>query len=416
MHANKVVEQTASTNLPPGILQIAVPDSVKLPGYEILRELARGGMSTVYLARQLPHDRLVALKIMAADWLEQPELCERFLSEGEMVARLEHEHIIHVFDIGNHFSDYYISMEFASGGTLDQRIQEGIALPQSVEILRCVANALGYAHENRIIHRDIKPANVLFREDDTPILSDFGIAKVIDTTSEFTKLNLQAWTPAYASPETLQGQPSDFRSDLYSLGVMFYEMLTQKKPYKSEDAFAEAYMHVNQPVPRLPSPCARAQPIIDRLMAKDPGERFSSAYALIVGIDNIFADKAPTKLLPRARNTRAESANLQRSGEFDDTGGTKKRTWVPYAAVVGALLILVVTSLFILDTAPPPVPTNKGEIADLLEAARVRVEMGQTTEPCGLSAYDTYKLVVRLDKNNMEAIEFLSSHTSSCPE
>lgn len=389
---------------------------VELPGYEILRELAQGGMSKVYLARQTEKGQLVALKIMAADWLEQPELCEQFLREGEMVARLQHDHIIRVYDIGNHFSSYYIAMEYASGGTLEQRIDAGMDVAQSVELLRCVANALGYAHENRIIHRDVKPANVLFREDGTAVLSDFGIAKVIDTASEFTKLNLKAWTPAYASPETLQGHPSDFRSDLYSLGVMFHEMLTQKKPYKSDDAFAEAYMHVNQPVPTLPSASARAQPIIDRLMAKDPEERFSSAYALIVGIDNIFADKAATKLQPKTHPAGTSVTTLQRSGEFDYSDGKKRRKWAPYVAVAAATVTMAISLLFIVDRTPPPPAIDPGVVADLLEAARVNVEMGRLTEPCGLSAYDTYRLVLDSDRNNKEATEFLSSHTSSCPE
>ncbi len=391
-------------------------DPPDLPGYDVQREIAKGGMSTVYLARHKSSDRLVALKIMAADWLEQPELCERFLSEGQMVARLQHDHIIRVYDIGNHFSNYYIAMEYASGGTLDERIQSGIEVPQCVEILRCVAQALGHAHEQRIIHRDVKPANVLFRDDGTPVLSDFGIAKIIDTASEFTRLNLQAWTPAYASPETLQGKKSDSRSDLYSLGVMFYEMLTQTKPYKSDDAFAEAYMHVNQPVPTLPSASTRAQPIIDRLMAKDPAERFSSAYSLIVGIDNIFTDTAATKIQPKDDFSGVSVTKLQKSGEFDFSTGKKKRKWLPYATVTAIVLVIAISALFILDRAPLSEPPDDPDLTDLLEAARVRVDMGQLSEPCGLSAYDTYKLVVELDNNNREALEFLSSHTSSCPD
>jgi len=395
-----------------------VTDSVHLPGYDIQRELAKGGMSTVYLARQESSDRLVALKIMAADWLEQPELCERFLSEGKMVARLEHDHIIRVYDIGNHFSHYYIAMEYASGGTVDQRIRAGMEISQSVEILRCVAQALGHAHENKIIHRDIKPANVLFREDGTPVLSDFGIAKVIDTTSEFTRLNLQAWTPAYASPETLQGQKSDFRSDLYSLGVMFYEMLTQKKPYMSDDAFAEAYMHVNQPVPTLPPGCAQAQPIIDRLMAKDPDRRFSSAYALIVGIDNLFGDDAATRIQTRAFLEDRTDTKLRRSGELYQAEKKSTLRWTRkarYPAFATVALIAAIAVFFMLDGSRTEQTIDPTEIADLLDAARVRIKMGRETEPCGLSAFDTYKLILELDSNNEEAEEFISNNTSDCP-
>ena len=263
------------------------PALPQIPGYRIEKILGKGAMATVYLAIQESLDRWVALKVLSAPLAKDPTFNKRFIKEGKIVARLAHPHIVTIFDTGSHQELLYIAMEYLENGSLKERIKAGLTPDQAAQVLRQIAQALGYAHRQHCIHRDLKPANLLFRDAETAVLSDFGIAKNLEDKTQLTAAGWQIGTPNYMSPEQALGKPVDARSDLYSLGILFYEMLTGARPYKGSDAFETALLHVKAPVPVLPEPLRRFQPVLDRLLAKDPAARFASAEELIQALQTV---------------------------------------------------------------------------------------------------------------------------------
>ncbi|PWV62401.1 serine/threonine-protein kinase [Plasticicumulans acidivorans] len=256
---------------------------ILIPGYDIEGVLGSGAMASVYLALQRSLERRVALKVMASSLAADPQFCERFLREGKMLAKLAHPHVVQIYDIGNVDTLYYMAMEYISGGTLRDRIGAGMSPGQAITVLRQIAGALGYAHSRGLVHRDVKPANILFRDDDSAVLSDFGIAKNLQSeNTQLTATNSAIGTPNYMSPEQAQGLTLDGRTDLYSLGVVLYEMLTGRLPYVNRDSdVAVALMHIRAPIPRLPEELIRYQPLLDRLLAKAPEDRFADAAQLL---------------------------------------------------------------------------------------------------------------------------------------
>ncbi len=270
--------------------------SMNIPGYTVLHEIARGGMGVVYLAIQKTLDRQVALKVLPAASARDPAFRKAFLDEGKVVAKLTHPNIITLYDLGHTADGYYISMEYIPGKNLKDRIREGLLLKDSVHVMVQLAQALGYAHQHGVVHRDIKPTNVLFRDDRSVVLTDFGVAKLQDQGILLHSGDALIGTPGYVPPERVKGEPEDARSDLYSLGALFYEMLLGIPPYAGEDAQATALKHVHEPIPELPQILAFLQPILNRLLAKDPGERFHDAHEFVQSLEEIvrarFVDDA----------------------------------------------------------------------------------------------------------------------------
>lgn len=264
---------------------------MQLPGYQIERELGQGGMAIVYLAVQESLHRHVALKVIKPALTTDEEFAQRFLREGRIIAQLSDPHIVTVYDIACHEGVYYLSMEYLPGGTLQRRIRAGLSLRDSLTVARSIASALHYAHQRSIIHRDIKPQNILFRENGSAVLTDFGIAKTLGSSTLMTRTGLSLGTPRYMSPEQIRGQQVDARADLYSFGVLFYEMLTGNAPYTAEDSFALAMMHVTAPVPELPPPLDRYQPLLNRLMDKEPSRRFQNGEDFIAALDALEAGR-----------------------------------------------------------------------------------------------------------------------------
>ncbi len=260
---------------------------MEIPGYTIVRQLGKGGMATVYLAIQESLGRQVALKVMQSTLVKDENFTERFLKEGRIIAQFQHPQIITIYDFGSHGSYYYFSMEYFPEGTLAQQIERGLSLERALDIIKLIAGALAYAHNLGVIHRDIKPQNILFRQDGTPVLSDFGIAKMVDADTQLTAPGITIGSPVYMSPEQVTGQKLDGRSDLYSLGIVFYEMLVKQPPYRADDIISLAMMHCTQPVPQLPVGFGQLQPILQKLLAKKPIDRFANAEQLIQVLDQL---------------------------------------------------------------------------------------------------------------------------------
>jgi serine/threonine-protein kinase PpkA len=242
-------------------------------------------MATVYLAVQESLERRVALKIINPALVTDENFTKRFIREGKIIAQLMDPSIVTIFDVGNHGEIYfYLAMEYLPGGNLADRMKTGLPLAEVLRIIKIVAGALGHAHKQGIVHRDIKPQNIMFREQGDPVLTDFGIAKAIGSATVMTQSGVSLGTPRYMSPEQVRGKLVDARSDLYSLGVLFYEMLTGQLPYTADDSFALAFKHVTEPIPDLPPKLVAFQPVLNSLLAKDPEERYASSEQYLLAL------------------------------------------------------------------------------------------------------------------------------------
>ncbi len=252
--------------------------SATIPGYRILGALGQGGMATVHLAIQESLGREVALKLLSPRLAADAVATERFLREGRIAAGLAHRHIVGIHDVGIHQGQPYLAMEYMPGGSVPTAA--ALAPADALEIVRQVASALDHAHREGVIHRDIKPENILRRADGSHALGDFGIARAANAGSALTQEGSTIGTPFYMSPEQIQGQPLDGRSDLYSLGVVLYQLLTGRLPYAGTDDVAVGIQHVHAPLPELPATLAACQPLLDLLLAKRPEQRLGGADLL----------------------------------------------------------------------------------------------------------------------------------------
>lgn len=260
---------------------------IEIPGYRMLRQLGRGGMATVYLAVQKSVDREVALKVMSPALLVDPDFGERFLREARIAARLHHRHVVGIHDVGRAGDYHYIAMEYLAGGTVLGT--EGVSRPAPFALcaIREIAEALHYAHAKGFIHRDVKPDNILLREDGSAALTDFGIARASDSASRMTRTGVVVGTPHYMSPEQARGKQLDGRCDIYSLGIVLYELLVGRVPYHADDSLAVGIMHITQPVPVLPDSIDALQPLLEGLLAKEPGQRFQTGADVVEAITAI---------------------------------------------------------------------------------------------------------------------------------
>ncbi len=237
-------------------------------------------MATVYLAIQESLHRPVVLKILDTERIESDQWTERFLTEGRLVASLHHPNIVTIYDIGLANDQLYISMEYIEGGDLKQKMELPMIPDQCLEYLYKVGEALDAAHQHGIVHRDVKPANILFRDDDTPLLTDFGIAKQMDGDMDLTSTGIFLGSPNYVSPEQADGLVVDGRSDIYSMGCILYEMLTGEKPYSSESVVEIIIQHKQAPIPQFPEEYSLFQPLLDRMLAKKREERFRNCRVM----------------------------------------------------------------------------------------------------------------------------------------
>jgi len=231
-------------------------------------------MSTVYRAVQESLQREVALKVLSPELSQDKEYCEQLINEGKTIAKLAHPNIVTIYDLGVHEGRYYLSMEYVSGGSLRELLDnDDIETSEAVRIFKELAKILSYAHDQGVVHMDIKPRNVLVRRNGELVLTDFGISKNMMAEEELDVPGFFHASPKYMSPEQIRGKDLDKRTDMYSLGIIFYEMLVHEVPFSAKDAMGIARKHLSAPVPPLPEHCDQYQQLIARLLAKDPADR-----------------------------------------------------------------------------------------------------------------------------------------------
>ncbi|MCP4146117.1 MAG: serine/threonine protein kinase [bacterium] len=267
-----------------------------LPDYLIEEQLGEGGMATVYRGIQQNLNRSVAIKILDPALLKHENAADRFIKEGQTAASLSHSNIISIFDVGTVGKYHYIVMEYLRKSlkdVIDSAPNSQLPPQEALDIIIRIAPALDYAHSENIIHRDIKPDNIMFRRDGTPVLVDFGIARVLDSTIQMTQTGMSIGTPHYMSPEQCKAEDIDGRADFYSLGIVLYEALTGDKPFKADTTVAVALKHLQEPIPALKPPLAKYQPILEKMLAKNRDDRIQNGEELLILIDRSMSAPPP---------------------------------------------------------------------------------------------------------------------------
>jgi serine/threonine-protein kinase PpkA len=397
-----------------------------VPGHRLVRRLGRGGMATVYLAIQTALRRPVAVKVLIAP---NEEAVSRFEQEARTIARLDHPHIVSIHQIGR-TSDgqLFYTMPYLPNGDLSRRNLRQKPL-RVAAVLRSLLDALGYAHAQGIVHRDVKPENVLFDKHGRVLLADFGIARTSGMDLRVTREGTPIGSTGYMSPEQARGQPIDGRSDLYSMGVLAYEMLTGELPFSGNDALSTAIAHIEQKVPRLPPMMRAWQPWIDKALAKAPTDRFQSAAEMADALGMIDG-RSVARRASRSRNARARRGTWAAAGilvlilagmvgivmrrQSYPVFGSDIRPVVSAAPANGAttsLPAVLPPASAAASTAPAaaaPAFTAPSEIdraaASLVAEGDILRGRGRLTKPPGNNAALRYLAALKLDPDNAAAL------------
>ena len=300
---------------------------IEIPGYRLLRPLGRGALATVYLALDIAADREVALKVISAKLLAAKDFSARFLREARIAARLEHPNIVRIHDVGHVGEHHYLSMEYLTGGKLRGAKNTPRSPAFALRAVREIAAALAYVHRLGFVHRDVKTDNVLLRGDGAAVLTDFGIVRADPAATPITLAGTVVGSPQTMSPEQARGETIDSRADLYALGIVLHELLTGHVPYDADDSVTVGLRHIDDPLPQLPEALSRLQPLLDRLLAKQPVERFQTGaevVAAVAELEQALASAPPLSSTPtwfsNEPNLDLDLAELQQPtlGSLDD--------------------------------------------------------------------------------------------------
>ncbi|MDH3644213.1 MAG: serine/threonine protein kinase, partial [Gammaproteobacteria bacterium] len=394
-----------------------------LPGFQIQKEIGRGGMARVYLAVQKKFGRLVALKVVSADYANDVHFRKRFIQESRINARLTHPNIVQVYDVGSHEALLYLVLEYVRGGDLNQRLERGIHVRELIRVVNDIGKALDHAHAKGFVHRDIKPENILFREDGSAVLTDFGIARLVDANPSITRVGTVVGTPQYMSPEQASGRELDGRSDLYSLGVVFYRMLTGEVPYRADSAVSIGIKHLQEPVPRLPTYLGAFQEVIDRCLAKKPEHRYQSGAELGAALEAIQSDAAVPNATIKAkavttREIRAMGSSLMTTPRDPvraerQTQRQRRRRLARRLGSVTLVLAIAAAGVYLVEQEPQWVTrmlavTGIAEDPEVQEAWSTAQSLHQDPNQSLATIVAGYRRVLNLDPDHLEAREAIA--------
>ena len=293
--------------------------------YRITKKLGVGGMATVWKAYHPALDRYVAIKVLHPSFKEDPQFAARFQREARIVAKLSHPHIVPIYDFSEHEGMSYLVMRFIEGRTLKAVLKEGpLSLDRVLETLEPAGEALAYAHQQGVLHRDIKPSNFIITAEGEVFLTDFGLARMAETTDSTLSRDMLVGTPQYISPEQVRGEKLDAGTDIYSLGVVLFEMLTGKVPYDADTPYAVIHDHIFSPLPvptefnpDIPEDVER---VVLKALAKDRKDRFESVREMISSLRGAVPEEAvevvPVPAPPEAVEEAVEAAEEVESVEM----------------------------------------------------------------------------------------------------
>jgi serine/threonine protein kinase len=260
----------------------------EVEGYRIDSHLGEGGGAHVWLAERADDHKAVVLKILKTTPTEDIGKFQSFRQEHAFIVESQHAGVAEIFGHGFAGAYPYLAMEYFPRGSLKDAVHAALTPRQAMAVLAQLAGALAQIHTNRIVHRDLKPANVLVRDDGTMAIADFGVAARLEAVGADAKNQEVFGSPHYFAPELIRGQPASRLTDLYSLGIVFHEMLTGKKPFLATNVRDLAQKHLNAPVPRLDAALSDYQALLDGMLAKNPIDRFQGAQQLLAGVDEVW--------------------------------------------------------------------------------------------------------------------------------
>jgi len=382
---------------------------VPVPGFEIGEEIGRGGMAEVFSATQLSLNRQVALKILSA--FHDPEQRERFQNESRIIGSLNHRNIITIYDVGSVDGCVYIAMEYLGSGDLSQKILQGpLQAFEALETATAIGDCLSFAHSRGIVHRDVKPENILFHADGTPVLTDFGIASDLTADSRLTAHGQTVGSPCYVSPEQALGEQTDGRTDIYSLGIVLYEMLVGRAPFQESSSVETMAARLSRPAPRLPQGLRACQPLLDRMLARERDDRFCDAAEMVETIRNLQLELSSSNALedgPRSGRSAWKPQFLSlweplREALIAAVGKVRVALGTPRAGktllTIALVAILVEGIGWIMQPA---------EVRDYLSNGEAALDADRLSRPRNDSAIYYFRKALVVDPGNDDALDGL---------
>lgn len=379
--------------------------------YTIRQHLGQGGMGTVYRAHDTYRGHDVALKLLPAAFVHDPILNKQFAHEIRTIIRLEHHAIVPVYDYGTIHNQPYLAMRLMSGGTLADRLSDRpLTLAEVQPILDRICAALDKAHQNNIVHRDLKPANILFDDEGLAYLADFGVARL----TEGTQTTSISGSPHYMAPEQATGSPLDARTDVYQMGAVLFEMLTEQTPYQATTAAAQLYHHVHEPVPSIldanPTLPTYCNWVIQRALAKQPSDRFATAGALAVALGSGGKSSGAT-ILPTPSVTKIKVEN---------TGQTIRRPLFLWAGGIALIIVMLFALVWMrpndnaaqptdevvaaVATESPTATEDRQPVAEILPTDTIPPTEPPIQQPTPVPRVPPVALTVPQDRNNLQIV------------